>query len=102
MASPGRSSDRNRDSYFFDAATGTYIPTQRRPSHPPPLPPKELDSFITKETHHGFAAELEGDSDIGRLSLDEKPNPRRRPPRQKRKLRVLSLGMTPIPLQCQR
>lgn len=119
MASPARSSRSShgdRDGYFYNPATGTYIPTNpRRPSHPPPLPPKELEAgYVTKETHHGFAAELEGDSDIGRLSFDEKPSssrsdrprkkekererdkPKRAAPRQKRKLRILSLGMCPV------
>ncbi|KAL0635705.1 hypothetical protein Q9L58_005340 [Maublancomyces gigas] len=88
--------------YHYDPETGTHIPTHRRPSHPPPppLPPKELEgAYITKETQHEFA-ELEGDPDIGALSIDEKPSssssatPRKskRPvPRQKRKLRILSL-----------
>lgn len=92
--------------YHYDPVTGTYIPTHRHPSHPPPppLPPKELEAgYITKETQHEFV-ELEGDLDIGALSIDEKPSsgssatPRKsekskRPvPRQKRKLRILSLG----------
>lgn len=90
----------------------------KRPSHPPPppLPPKELEYNITKETHHDFA-ELEGDSsDIGRLSLDDKSPTSSRagterlrkkdkrkekgakpakiatPARTRRKLRILSLG----------
>lgn len=120
MSSPARSSRSShgdRDGYFYNPATGTYIPTNpRRPSHPPPLPPKEPEAgYVTKETHHGFAAELEGDSDIGRLSFDEKSSPsssrsdrprkkekererdkpKRAAPRQKRKLRILSLGMSP-------
>lgn len=83
----------SHDGYNYNPATGTYI---RRPSHPPPLPPKELEAgFITKETQHGFA-ELEGDSDVGRLSLDDKPPRRRKNKRRtaptKRKLRILSLG----------
>lgn len=89
--------------YHYDPDTGTYIPTHRHPSHPPPppLPPKELEAgYITKETQHEFA-ELEGDLDIGALSIDEKPcsgssaTPRKSKcpvPRQKRKLRILSLG----------
>jgi len=77
---------------------------------PPPLPPKETDpshssdyiySPITKETHQ--VAELEGDSDAGRLDLEmsskgerrrEKEKQKaKRVPKKKRQLRILSLGM---------
>lgn len=104
MSSDPRSSRySSAPDYRYDPATGTYISTQQRPPHtrPPPLPPKELEvGYVTKETQHEFA-ELEGDSDIGRLSLDEKPasspsgkreKSKRSVPRPKRKLRVLSLG----------
>lgn len=102
MTSPSRYSSAS--GYHYDPTTGDYTTTQRRPSHshPPPLPPKELEAgYVTKETQHGFA-ELEGDLDIG---FDEKPASRvvtphksKRPaPRLKRKLRVLSLGTCPPP-----
>jgi hypothetical protein len=110
-----------REGYSYNPATASYY-IDKRPSHPPPppLPPKELEAGaynITKETHHGFA-ELEGDSsDVGRLSLDDKSatsshngeRPRKKekrkekgakpakivtPVKTKRKLRILSLGMS--------
>lgn len=112
-STPMTSSSRHSTAanYHYDPATGTYIPTHRRPSHPPPppLPPKELEAgYVTKETQHDFA-ELEGDLDLRALSLDEKSSSGARTsrmgksgrpaPHQKRKLRVLSLGTSPPPPQ---
>jgi len=76
---------------------------------PPPLPPKETDPSHSsdyiyspiKETHQ--VAELEGDSDAGRLDSEESSKAERRrerekqkarrAPKKKRQLRILSLGM---------
>ncbi|KAI5795022.1 acyl transferase/acyl hydrolase/lysophospholipase [Geopyxis carbonaria] len=66
------------EGYDYNPSTGTYVrnPHYRRPSHPPPLPPKEHD--LVKETQHASASELEGsngtDPDVGRLSLESQPH----------------------------
>ncbi|RPA90417.1 FabD/lysophospholipase-like protein [Choiromyces venosus 120613-1] len=105
------STNRGSRGLIYDPATGTYMrPRKSSQTVPPPLPPKETDpsysaeyisSPITKETHQ--VAELEGDVDVGGLSLEDTPGESpfkserrrekraKRQPRKKRQLRILSL-----------
>jgi hypothetical protein len=69
------------EGYDYNPSTGTYVRNPRyRPSHPPPLPPKEYDSV--KETQTGLETSLS--SAASYISV-ESQQPRRR------KVRILSL-----------
>ncbi|CAZ83955.1 unnamed protein product [Tuber melanosporum] len=113
MISPNETVRRGGRGLSYDPATGTYTrPRKSSQTAPPPLPPKEIDpsysneyiySPITKETHR--VAELDGDSDAGRLDLEDKlgdsskseqrrwkeKQKAKRLPKKKRQLRILSL-----------
>ncbi|CUS09948.1 unnamed protein product [Tuber aestivum] len=113
MSSPNESARRGSRGLIYNPATGTYTrPRKQSQMVPPPVPPKKPDpshsseytySPITKETHQ--VAELEGDSDVGRLDSEGTPGESfhgersrgkekqraKRLPKKKRQLRILSL-----------
>lgn len=69
------------EGYDYNPSTGTYVRNPHyRPSHPPPLPPKEYDSV--KETQIGLETSL---SSAGSFISVESQQPKRR------KVRILSL-----------